>query len=223
MAVDMGVTPGPVAAAGATPGEPGAGGPGGAGVVGGPSGIGGAGVPPPGAELTGAAPPEPPPETPLPLAAPPEDAPPAGGTAAAAWLVGAGAGAGEVAGADDASGGWLVIGWNGAVVLAALVVSAGVAVAFGLPAPVDAGVFGEVGVLGLDEPDVDGVEDALERLEEGPDELVGLVGDEGEPEGALGLMPPGPADEPAPGPGGSEAAVGGPPGGSGVPCAGSRS
>ena len=78
--------------------------------MGGARGIGGGddGAPPLGAELTGAAPAEPPPEMPDPAAAP--DAPPEGVAVAAVWLTAACAGAGELAGADEASGGgaWLV-------------------------------------------------------------------------------------------------------------------
>ncbi|MCZ0731221.1 hypothetical protein [Mycolicibacterium iranicum] len=105
-AVDIGATPGPTAAAEALPGAPvGGRGAGGAGVVGGPRGTGGAGgAPLGGAALRGAAPAEV--ETPpTPVLGP---APAAAGGGAAGWL---GAGAGEVAGADDANGGgaWFTI------------------------------------------------------------------------------------------------------------------
>ncbi|WP_234897497.1 hypothetical protein [Mycolicibacterium vanbaalenii] len=194
LAADMGATPGPVAAAGATPGPPGAGAPGGGGVVGGPSGIGGAGLAPlAGGPLTGAAPA--PPDVPPPPAAPGEAAPPGGG-AAAAWLVGAGAGAGDVAGADDASGGWDVSGCSGAVGLADLAVSAGVA--FGLTAPAPVGGFdaeGESDGPGLDEPEVAGEGVGPVPPDDDPDELIGLADGVDEPDGVLGL---GPAEPPTP-------------------------
>ncbi|GAB3220330.1 hypothetical protein GCM10027535_17270 [Mycolicibacterium hippocampi] len=198
LAADMGATPGPVAAAGATLGAPGAGGPGGAGVVGGPSGIGGAGLPPPvGVGPTGAAP-APPPDIPPPPAAPDEAPPPGGGAAAAAWLVGAGAGAGDVAGADDASGGWLVIGCSGVVALADLAVSAGVAVVgFAAPAPVGEEVLGEPDVEGLAGLEVDGDDGEPAPPDDEPDVLIGLDGEDGPPDGLEVVSPPEPWALPA--------------------------
>ena len=93
--------------------------------------------------------------------------------------MGAGGGVGADAGADDAGGSWFVIGWSGAVVLAALAISPGPAVAAGLwapPAPVGVEAPGEFGVVGLDAPNGDGDDGELALLDDGADVLIGLVG-----------------------------------------------